>query len=256
VALDLGGHGESGKERRGWTIPALAEDVRAAIEKSGLARAVLVGHSMGGSVALEAAHLLAGRAVAVIGVETLQDVDERLMTEQKAEFLAPWRADFEGKLRRDGPGHLFRPWTDPELVRRILAEMSSAPPKSAVALLEAYLDYDQAKSLARVRVPIRLINTDQYPTNLAAARRYAPQLELTVMPLRCHFPMIEDPDEFNRLLGRAIRELAASTGAGEGARFRSGSTGSRRERSGPRRRRTGPRSPGGRSGRPARGTGG
>ena len=214
VALDLAGHGESGKERKAWTIAALGEDVRAVVEKLGLARVVLVGHSMGGPVALEAARLLPGRVAAVVGVDTLKDVEERLSKEQKAEFLAPWRADFEGTLRREGPGHLFRPWTDAELVRRVLAEMSAAPPRSAVALMEAFLDYDQAAGLARVKIPIRLINTDQYPTNLAAARKHAPQVELTVMPLRCHFSMIEDPDEFNRLLARAIREMAGSTHAG------------------------------------------
>lgn len=207
VALDLGGHGESGKERKSWTIPALAEDVRAVVEKAGPTRVVLVGHSMGGAVALEAASLLGGRVAAVVGVDTLNDVDERLSKEQKAEFLAPWRADFEGTLRREGPGQLFRPWTDAELVRRILAEMSAAPPRSAVALLEAFVDYDQARALARVKVPIRLINTDQYPTDLEAARKTAPQVQLMVMPLRCHFPMIEDPEEFNRLLARAIREM-------------------------------------------------
>jgi pimeloyl-ACP methyl ester carboxylesterase len=60
VAVDLGGHGESGLERDAWTIPAFGEDVAAVVEKLRLDRVVLVGHSMGGDVILEAARRLPG----------------------------------------------------------------------------------------------------------------------------------------------------------------------------------------------------
>jgi hypothetical protein len=58
VTLDLAGHGASGRDRRSWTIPRLAADVRTVIEHLRLTRVVLVGHSLGGPVALEAARLL------------------------------------------------------------------------------------------------------------------------------------------------------------------------------------------------------
>src|SRR6267143_2759428 len=48
VIIDLAGHGESGKGRREWTIPAFARDVQSVIESLGLERVVLVGHSMSG----------------------------------------------------------------------------------------------------------------------------------------------------------------------------------------------------------------
>src|SRR5512134_3037148 len=59
VAVDLAGHGASGKDRREWSVPAFGQDVRAVVEKLGLGRVVLLGHSMGGSVIVEAARLMA-----------------------------------------------------------------------------------------------------------------------------------------------------------------------------------------------------
>lgn len=75
--------------------------------------------------------------------------------------------------------------------------------------LESLIDYDEAEALAAVKAPLRLINSDRWPTDLAAARRHKPDVELAVMPGLGHFPMLEDPAEFNRLLERALAELAA-----------------------------------------------
>ena len=61
-----------------------------------------------------------------------------------------------------------------------------------------------------MRVPVRLINADLFPTNLGAARRRKPDVSLAVMPGVGHFLMMEAPDEFNRLLTRAVKEMLAT----------------------------------------------
>src|SRR5688500_10480985 len=53
VALDIRGHGRSEPPKDGdYTIAAMAGDVAAVVDALGLERFVLVGHSMGGGVAL------------------------------------------------------------------------------------------------------------------------------------------------------------------------------------------------------------
>src|SRR5262249_40949576 len=78
VALDQAGHGESGKERKRWSASGLAADVEAVAKALGLKRVILVGHSMGGPVALIAAKRMPGTVVAVIGVDTLQNVEFKM----------------------------------------------------------------------------------------------------------------------------------------------------------------------------------
>jgi lipase len=55
VGVDLRGRGDSGKPESGYGLEAHASDVIRVLDHLGLQRAVIVGHSMGGFVALEAA---------------------------------------------------------------------------------------------------------------------------------------------------------------------------------------------------------
>ena len=55
-SVDLVGHGASAAQARTrWTIASYGDDVARLLEREGLREAVLIGHSMGGPVALEAA---------------------------------------------------------------------------------------------------------------------------------------------------------------------------------------------------------
>src|ERR671910_914157 len=77
ITLDLAGHGQSGKERRAWTVSAFGEDVKAVVETVGAQQVVLVGHSMGGPVVLEAARRMPQRVKGIVLIDTLLDVEER-----------------------------------------------------------------------------------------------------------------------------------------------------------------------------------
>ncbi len=52
IAIDLPGHGGSTKELAGADVPSLARDVAALISELGVTKAHLVGHSLGGAIAL------------------------------------------------------------------------------------------------------------------------------------------------------------------------------------------------------------
>jgi pimeloyl-ACP methyl ester carboxylesterase len=55
---------------------------------------------------------------------------------------------------------------------------------------------------------MRMINADLWPTDLDAARRHKPDIGLAVMRGVGHFPQLEEPDRFNALLARAIRDFS------------------------------------------------
>src|SRR5664279_4207839 len=56
VAVDLPGHGDSGKDRGDYSLGALASCLRDLLDHLGQERCVLVGHSLGGGVALQFAY--------------------------------------------------------------------------------------------------------------------------------------------------------------------------------------------------------
>jgi pimeloyl-ACP methyl ester carboxylesterase len=208
VAIDLAGHGQSGSGRKDWTMAAFGADVAAVLRALEAKSVVLVGHSMGGPVVLEAARQEPKRIAALVIVDGVVDVSQRLGKVQRDEFLAPFRADFKRGLAAWAKKDLFTPRSDPKLVERIVQDMSQAPPGIAISAMENLMAFDEAAALARIKQPIRLINADASPTNLAAARKQNAQIELAVVPRIGHFLMLEDPEEFNRLLSRAVRDLA------------------------------------------------
>ena len=77
-------------------MEAFGDDVRAVCDEIGARHVVVVGHSMGGPVAVEAAKLMPDRVVAIVPVETFHDVERRLNEEQLIELLAAWGEDFAG----------------------------------------------------------------------------------------------------------------------------------------------------------------
>ena len=68
VTVDLAGHGASGTNRKAWTMPAFGQDVTAVIEQLGLTQCILIGHSMGGPVIVEAARQMPARVIGLIGL--------------------------------------------------------------------------------------------------------------------------------------------------------------------------------------------
>ena len=95
IALDLAGHGESGRDRQKWGIAEFAHDVLAVLDAERAPRAILVG-----TVAIEAALLAGPRVVAVIGVDTLHDIGRRIDPSHATAQADAWRRDFDGSLDR------------------------------------------------------------------------------------------------------------------------------------------------------------
>ena len=208
IAVDLAGHGDSGRGRTEWTIESLGRDVEAVVSALDLPSVVLVGHSMGGLVALEAARRMPDRVVGVIGVDALHDAGHRVDPATLAETVARLRQDFPGQCR-DLVAGLFLAGADPELVREVTADMCDAPPDIAIELFARTQEYDLGAALAAVRVPVRAINGSIAPTRIEANRAYDPDFDALVLDGVGHFPMLERPAELNRLLGRTIEELTA-----------------------------------------------
>lgn len=208
VTVDLPGHGASGSERSEWTLAGLGDDVRALVEGLDLRQVILVGHSMGGPVALLAAAKLPERVIGVVGVDTLQDADRKFDPAQWGKVVDAYRQDFAGTCNSFVPT-MFRPDAPPELVTRVTSDMCAAPPEIAVSLFADFPNFDAAAALEAVQVPVRLINSSLYPTNIEGNRTHAPSFDAVIMDGVGHFLMMERPEEFNAHLAAVIEQIGA-----------------------------------------------
>ncbi len=94
VAIDLPGNGDSGRDRHIWTMAAFGEDVASVADHLGLEDMILVGHSLGGDVVVEAALRLTGRVRGLVWVSSYRSLGSPKTAEQIEAWLAPFRSDF------------------------------------------------------------------------------------------------------------------------------------------------------------------
>lgn len=207
VAIDLAGHGESGRERTEWTIAAFGADVAAVVKALELERVVLIGHSMGGDVIVEAARRLPGRVAGLVWVDTYTKIGAPRTPEQVRTFLAPFRANFAERARLF-VRVMFLPGSDAELVERVAADMSAAPPPIAIATLKSAVTYDREipGALRELGLPVIAINPDNRATDIDNLKSHG--VDVVIMRGVGHFPMMEDPEAFNILLKETIARFA------------------------------------------------
>jgi len=214
VTLDLGGHGASGADRPRWTVAGMGGDVQAVVLALKLDRVVLVGHSMGGPVALDAARRMPGRVVGVVAVDSLHDVEQRISPEAVGKLAALYEEDFQGTM--SAMVHkMFPAGADPAVVELVATRAAAARPGPAVALLRDYPNLDLASWMEAARVPVRAIQAGPplSPVTKLGTNRKHGNYDASFMDGVGHYLMLERPTEFNRRLEAAVAEVIAAASA-------------------------------------------
>lgn len=201
LAIDLAGHGQSGIGRKDYTISAFADDVERVIDHLDLRKAVLVGHSMGGSVIIETAQRMPERVTKLIAVDSFETQFQWPTENKVPEILAPFKSDFYKTTYQMVKG-MFSPKADPAIVQRIANDMASAPSEvgiSALTNIFKWISNDYQNKRNQLKAPLIHINAAQ--TNRPSATE-----KIIVVPYVGHFITQEAPDQFNAALKRALAE--------------------------------------------------
>ncbi|HLL20846.1 MAG TPA: alpha/beta hydrolase [Kofleriaceae bacterium] len=207
VALDLAGHGRSGKGRTAWTVPSFAGDVRAVMDHVGINKAILVGHSMAGTIVVETAVEIPDRIAGVITMDTLLDVATPNDPKQLTRLFDGMRADF-AKATEELVRILAGKNAESALVQRIVTAALANDPAIAIPVLENNLRFPVREAFRKVKVPIISINSDLVPTNVEGNRALAPQYEARILPGVGHWPMLEAPQRFEPMVADAVADIA------------------------------------------------
>jgi pimeloyl-ACP methyl ester carboxylesterase len=206
VAVDLAGHGESGHERKAWTLGAFGEDVAAVVEELGCERVVLIGHSMGGDVIVEAAGRLRTCVAGLIWVDVYKQLGHPREPDEAETMIAPFRDNFR-ETTHAFVRRMFLPESDESLVGRVANDMSSAPSAIALEAMKVALTCERkvTDGLLELKLPAVAINPDDRPTDVESMKRFG--MEVMVMLGVGHFLMMEDPQRFNGVLREAIHRV-------------------------------------------------
>jgi len=203
LAVDLPGHGRS--EGEGFrSIEAYRDFVREFLDALGIRRAVLVGHSMGGAIALSFALLYPTRLAALVLVGT----GARLKVHPRV--FEALRGD------REEAAHLLIRWAyaenaPPELIGQGEARWLETSPLVVEGDFLACNAFDLMDEVEKISLPtLILCGTEDRLTPV----RYAEYLHrkirgsrLILVPGAGHMVMIERPEEMNQALDAFLQQL-------------------------------------------------
>ena len=208
VYLDLRGHGRSAPvDPEAWSLEMCADDVRAFCDALGIVSPIVLGHSMGGFVAILYGARHPGHAGALILQSTMARFDFERMLEQfralagdaVAEIV---RRDFSGEaLTEDEWAPAYAAY-GPRIPSRWERERVPRHPGIAAAGMEQLRGYDVVDQLAAIASPTLVcVGTLDPVTPPEAAQEIIDGLtpgigRLEVLEGTGHFPWLDAPDRY------------------------------------------------------------
>lgn len=203
-AADLCGHGQSDAPVRNYTLPAFAEDIHCFRKTLNLPPAVVIGHSMGGQVALEVAATHPEDVSAVCLIDSVLFPPGSLTAQLRRMLPELAGADYLDTLT-EAAESLFIETDDPVRKAEVLEKMRRTPQHVAVSSFRGHLlEYDFAVAAAACEVPVAYLGAARPLADLDRFRSLCPQL-LTGQTLGSgHFSTLEVPDQINSMLDRFL----------------------------------------------------
>lgn len=220
VALDLRGHGASGKTPEGHSLAQYARDVRVLMEHLGVDGAALVGWSMGTAVILSYIREYGCDRLRSV---TFVDQSPRFLDEPGWEFplmggFSPADlAVFAQTLRYARP-NVIKPFiescfADPpsqEIIDAAYAETTQTPTQAALDIWMDMAYADLRPVLPEVSVPALLMCGERskvFPGDLAGwLASVLPDADIARFDNSGHVPFSEETERFNQVLGRFLGE--------------------------------------------------
>lgn len=193
ATVDLPGQGSSGTGGATYDLAGHGRAVAAVVEALGWPEVTLVGHSMGGAVAVEAAVLLGPRIRQVICLDALTYEGYYARQDQASvrRELAPFEADLSAALHRLVAA-LGTDRSDPAVLDGIATTMASTARPVALSGLRALLEWDRDTALARCPAPVEVIAAEAF-LDPGVAARLSDRVRITAVDLGGHFFLREDP---------------------------------------------------------------
>lgn len=210
VAFDLRGHGNSAPPRDGvYSVQGCADDVLAVLDALGLHTVVLVGHSYGAFIALEAAARRPAAVRRLVLVDSPGDFT-RLSAEEREGQIAPFLKSIEGPDWRTAVNTTFEQalvGSAMGTAASVRARLATMPHDAILSIYRSMMTYGAVAALEQylaqpgTSVHAILAPPNAWPFSLHVL---VPAIRSTVVPNVGHWLMLDAPEAFVAALETAI----------------------------------------------------
>jgi pimeloyl-ACP methyl ester carboxylesterase len=200
LAIDLAEHGESRSTRDIWTMEEFARDVAAVLEAESVDKCVVVGHSLGGAVAVEAGRILPDVVSQMVVLDALHYLalfpapDEQTANA----ILQPFHEDFAAAVRGLVEGG-SPDGTEPALKDAYFEKMVAVRQPAGLRSFEGLVHWDMDAALSEVTQPITLFAVRSILAQ-EAIERYGDRIRIVPVDLGSHHFHVESPEGTAELL--------------------------------------------------------
>lgn len=207
IALDLRGHGLSQPSINGnYSLVSMTDDIEAVVNKAGIRKFVLVGHSMGGSVAITYAGIHPDRVAGLLIVDSGGD-PKQTPEEQKQQIVKAMESDAYTGVTESYWNQLLI-GSDPEVSDRVMKGMKNMPREMVISQVKELLWFDPVPALCRYHGPKLSVITPMNDTEYSL-HRLQPDFPHVVMMGTGHWLHMDNPEEFNRILDEFLNRVDA-----------------------------------------------
>ncbi len=192
-ALDLWGFGDTDRRQDGYSLSAYVDMVERFLDEMGIYQVTLVGHGLGGAIAIRVTRRIPERVDRLIAVNT----------PMMGAAIAPPLATFSNHHNGD--------WIVRILGRRqasaypeVQIEASKTDLNAVIRSIQTVRTEDLRSDLESITCPVLLVFGKNDPLIYPPAEQWLNQLEENVhivfMDESSHFPMLDEASRFTRLL--------------------------------------------------------
>ncbi len=203
IAFDLRGHGQSEPSAKNdYSIDSLASDAEYIVDTLNFDRVVLVGHSIGGAVALA----YAGKHPEQVAGLVLVVAPGKVPPAEAQKIIGALESNYDKTM--EGYWNQLVTNAQPKVVETLKQGRQKMPQDRSLNLIKATFQYDPSPALRSYQGP-KLFVTAPSDNQPYALHNLAAGGEHKVIEGTSHWLQMDKPDEFNRILDEFLASVEA-----------------------------------------------
>ncbi|MBU2509780.1 alpha/beta hydrolase [bacterium] len=205
IALDLRGHGQSLPPANGeYTIDSMVQDIQTVVEELGIERFILVGHSMGGSVAGAYAGTYPKRVVGLLLVDPSGD-STQMPVEEVQGYLGALESEAYSNVIEGYWSQILTGSAETTEVK-VMQDLRDTSKTTVVGVFKELFKYNPVPALEGYTGPKLSVITSLNETPYSL-HRLVSNLPHKMITGTGHWLQLDKPEEFNRIMDDLLATL-------------------------------------------------